>query len=394
MLEDIRLFLAEHIVCQGSSFLISIIMLLGIAAVSVAVYYITKYILYGFDKIIRRSPTTWDDDLLNDKMMRAISQLSPALAVNWLIPGLFGENADSVRWLSSITSLYILWAFIRIFVILLSNLYQAFLHRPKLRGYAVKGIFQMFQVVFICIGVIIGLSIIIGKSPVVIITALGASAAVLMLVFQDMILGLVASIQLTANKLLERGDWIEDKANDVNGEVLEVTLLAVKVRNWDNSVTSIPPYSLLKGSFRNYQPMKESGGRRVQRAIYVDMNSVRFLNQAEIERLSESGFLAPGLDAVQAGHEVNLRLLRQYLLHYLTTNPEVNHTMTTMVRQLHPTNAGLPLEMYFFLNNTNWEQYEALAADIFDHIYAVVREFDISIFQTPAGNDIAALNKK
>lgn len=394
MLEQIRPFLSEHITCQGSGMIINIIMLLGIAAVSVAVYYITEGILRLFGKAIRRSATTWDDDLLNGQMMRALSQLSPALAVNWLIPGLFGEDADSVHWLSSLTSLYILWAVVRIFVIFIGNVYHAFLLRPKLRGYAVKGIFQMFQVIFICIGVIIGLSIVIGKEPVVILTALGASAAVLMLIFQDMILGLVASIQLTANKLLERGDWIEDKANDVNGEVLEVTLLAVKVKNWDNSVTSIPPYSLLKGSFRNYQPMKLSGGRRVQRAIYIDVNTVRFLEPEEVRHLSDRGLLAPDDSPETAAREVNLRLLRHYLEHYLKTNPEVNHTMTTMVRQLHPTNAGLPLEMYFFLSNTAWEEYESLAADIFDHIYAVIREFGISVFQAPAGSDISAVSKK
>lgn len=394
MYESVRLYLESHITGTGSGFLIPAIMLLGIFLIAVAVYHLTKAILFALERIILRSPTDWDDDMLNPRMMKAISQLSPALAVNWLLPGLFGDSAESLRWLSVLTSFYILWAIVRIFVILIGNLYQAFLRRPKLKGYAVKGVFQMFQIILISIGAIIGLSILINKSPVVIMTALGASAAVLMLVFQDVILGLVASIQLTANKMLQRGDWVVDKANDVNGEVLEVTLSAVKVKNWDNSVTSIPPYSLLKGSFRNYKPMQDSGGRRVSRAIYVDVNSVRFLDADELRRLADRGLIPPGASDGDADKSVNLRLLRRYLSGYLAESPLVNHSMTTMVRQLDPTNSGLPLELYFFLNTTEWVQYESQAADIFDHIYAVVREFGIVLFQTPAGKDIAALARK
>ncbi|MDE5661498.1 MAG: mechanosensitive ion channel family protein, partial [Muribaculaceae bacterium] len=236
----------------------------------------------------------------------------------------------------------------------------------------------------------IGLSIIIGKTPVAILTALGASAAVLMLVFQDTILGLVASIQLTANKMLQRGDWIEDKANDVNGEVLEVTLTAVKVRNWDNSVSTVPPYSLLKGSFRNYQPMRRSGGRRVERPIYIDMNTVRFCTPEELDALSAAGWLE-GIDADKAAHTVNLQLLRRYLERYLSTHPEINHDMTCMVRQLSPTQSGLPLELYFFIANVEWVSFERIASDIFDHVYAVVRHFGLAIYQTPSGIDFARI---
>ncbi|MDE6467604.1 MAG: mechanosensitive ion channel family protein, partial [Muribaculaceae bacterium] len=291
MLETVRPYLSEHITCAYSGTIINVILLVAIAISSVACYYVCKGLLGILERIILRSPTSWDDDMLNTRAMRAISQLAPALAVNWLIPGLFGDSADSVHWLSAITSLYILWAFVRILVILTGNLYEAFLHRDNLKVYAVKGVFQMFKLIFICIGVIVGLSILIGKSPTVILTALGASAAVLMLVFQDTILGLVASIQLTGNKMLQRGDWVENKSNDVNGEVLEVTLTAVRIKNWDNSVSTVPPYSLLKSSFRNYQPMKLSGGRRVQRPVYIDVNSVRFCSEAELETLRSKGWL-------------------------------------------------------------------------------------------------------
>lgn len=393
MLEKIRPQLAEYLGSVQDSFIIDIILLSGIAVAAVAVYYITKWLLMLLETVIHRSPTSWDDDLLNSRMLRAISQLSPAMAVNWLLPGLFGYNAESVQWLSSLTSLYILWAIVRILVILIDNLYRAFLKRDKLRDYAVKGIFDTFKLIFVLIGVIIAISILIGKSPVVVITALGASAAVLMLVFQDTILGLVASIQLTANKMVQRGDWIEDASHDINGEVLEVSLMAVKVKNWDNSVSTIPPYSLVKGSFRNYEPMRTSGGRRVKRAIYIDVNTVHFCTPEQLQTLVAEGFIDENEVSGDEARTVNLKLLRSYLEKYLRTHKEVNADLTYMVRQLEPTNAGLPIELYFFVRNVNWTAFEAIAADIFDHVYAVIGKFGLAIYQAPAGTDIARAAK-
>ncbi len=389
MIELFREYLAQHLSFTGNGTVISLILMAAIAVAAVAFYYITKFVLNLLERFVLRTPTTWDDDLLNARMMRAISQLSPALAVNWLLPQAFAKDGGTTTGIISVlTSLYIVWAIVWIFVIFTGNLYNAFLIRPNLKAYAVKGVFQMFKLIFMGIGVIIALSILIGKSPVVIITALGASAAVLMLVFQDTILGLVASIQLSANKMLQRGDWIEARTHDVNGEVLEVTLTAVKVKNWDNSVSTIPPYALIKGSFRNYQPMRASGGRRVERPIYIDLNTVRFCTAEEVENLRGKGLIEKE-DIGDDGREINLRLLRRYLVRYLQNHPEVNHSMTTMVRQLEPTNSGLPLEMYFFLSNTSWVEFESLASDIFDHIYAVVHEFGLSMFQTPAGTDLS-----
>ncbi len=393
MLETVRPFLNSHISGPWSAALINLILLVGIFMVSIAVYYLTKWLLRAVEAVVLRSPTSWDDDLINPSFMRAVSQLSPAMAVRWLIPGLFGETVESVHWLSALTSLYIVWAIVRIFVIFVGNLYTAFLRRPKLRGYAVKGVFQMVKLIFIGIGVIVGLSILINRSPATILTALGASAAVLMLVFQDTILGLVASVQLTANKMLKRGDWIEADNSGINGEVLEVTLTSVKVRNWDNSVSTIPPYSLIKGSFRNYQPMRSSGGRRVVRPIYIDMNTVRFCSAAELSHLDEIGWLE-GLGIDPSSRIVNLQLLRLYLDAYLGRHPEVNQQLTYMVRQLEPTPSGLPLELYFFIRNVEWKAFEGIASDIFDHVYAVVHEFGLSIYQTPAGTDLERVNQR
>lgn len=386
MFQQFSEFLAMNITGAGSGVIIGVILLTGIALAAVIGYFLTKWTLELFEKLISRTKTKWDDDLLNPLMLRAISQLTPAIVVNWLLPGLFGTSVSAIKWLTALTSLYILWAAVRIVTIFFDNLYNAFLHRRRFRAYAVKGIFDTFKLIAICIGVIVGLSIIIGKSSVVIITALGASAAVLLLIFQDSILGLVASVQFTANKLMTRGDWIEDKSHDINGEVIEVSLTAVKVRNWDNSVSTVHPYALMKGSFRNYQPMRRSGGRRVDRSIFIDLNTVRFLTADEQTPLRDEGLIT---DEEMSARQVNLKLLRSYLERYLVNHDNVRHDMTTMVRQLEPTPSGLPLQLYFFVDNVAWEAYEALASDIFDHVYAVVSLFGLQMFQTPAGTDLS-----
>lgn len=390
MFQQFSEFLAMNITGAGSGVIIGVILLTGIALAAVIGYFLTKWTLELFEKLISRTKTKWDDDLLNPLMLRAISQLTPAIVVNWLLPGLFGTSVSAIKWLTALTSLYILWAAVRIVSIFFDNLYNAFLHRRRFRAYAVKGIFDTFKLIAICIGVIVGLSIIIGKSPVVIITALGASAAVLLLIFQDSILGLVASVQFTANKLMTRGDWIEDKSHDINGEVIEVSLTAVKVRNWDNSVSTVHPYALMKGSFRNYQPMRRSGGRRVDRSIFIDLNTVRFLTADELTPLRDEGFIT---DEEMSARQVNLKLLRSYLERYLVNHDNVRHDMTTMVRQLEPTTSGLPLQLYFFIDNVAWEAYEALASDIFDHVYAVVSLFGLHMFQTPAGTDLSRASR-
>ena len=372
--------------------LASVLLLSGIAIVAMIAYFVTKGVLMMFEKVILRSPTDWDDDMLNPRLMRAVSQLAPALVVSCLLPQTFADSPASVKWIDVVTSLYILWAIVRIVVIIIDNLYKALLRRDNLKAYAITGIFQMFKLIMIGIGVIIAVSILIGKTPIAILTALGASAAVLSLVFKDTILGIVAGIQLTANKMLQRGDWIAMPNRDLNGEVIDVSLTTVKVRNWDNSVTTVPPYSLITDSFRNYRPMQISGGRRVDRSIYIDINTVRLVSDDELSRLCEDGLVPDdnGDDVRnRRGGNVNLRLLRDYLEWYLRTHPEVNADMTLMVRQMAPTQSGLPVQLYFFIRETAWVKYEHIQADIFDYVYAVVRKFGLAIFQTPSGTDIS-----
>lgn len=283
------------------------------------------------------------------------------------------------------TRFYVLWAVVRIIVILIDNLYGAFVRRENLQAYAIKGIFQMAKLVVFGIGTIIGVSILINKTPVAILTALGASAAVLMLVFKDTILGLVASVQLSANRMVTKGDWISMPSHGANGTVEDVSLTTVKVRNFDNTVTTVPPYSLVSESFRNHQTMARFGGRRVCRAFYIDANTVRFSTPDEMERLRSLGFLPADFKASERC--VNLQLLRSYLERYIASLPVVNTSLTNMVRQLDPTPSGLPIEVYFFTRTTEWIEFEHIQADVFDHIYAVIPAFGLAVFQSPAGRD-------
>lgn len=389
--QELRRYLAVNVDQVYDIHLSPIIILLGIALVAVLSYYLCKLILYGVESLIALTPTKWDDDLLNRRFMRAVSQIAPALVVNWLLPAFFtSRDGETIHWLKNLTSLYILWAVIYIVRISIDNLYVAVRNREAVRKYAVKGIFQMLKLIAIGVGIIVGISILIGREPMVILTTLGASAAVLMLVFKDTILGLVASVQLTANNMLHRGDWIVVDRHQANGEVEDVSLTTVKVRNWDNSITTIPPYALVSESFRNYQPMRDLGGRRVERAIFIDVNSIGFLGDDELRQLHDAGWLE-GLSLEKARHQVNLSLLRRYLERYLATHHDVNNAMLYMVRQMEPTPSGLPLQLYFFTRSTAWKDFEHIQSDIFDHVYAVIRRFGLRIFQTPAGLDVKSL---
>lgn len=263
----------------------------------------------------------------------------------------------------------------------------------------------------VLIGIMI-VSLLMGKSPLLLLSGLGAMTAVLMLVFKDPILGLVAGIQLSANDMLKIGDWLEMPKYGADGAVTDIGLTTVKVRNWDNTVTTIPTYALISDSFKNWRSMSESGGRRIKRSINIDTTSVHFLSEQEEQRLNRNPLLQHYLNnkteelqqynqqaqvdlssPLNGRRLTNLGTLRAYLEAYLRAHPHIHQHMTLMVRQLAPTPEGLPLEIYAFTNTTVWAQYESIQSDIFDHIYAVIEEFDLRIHQTPTGNDMRGLLK-
>lgn len=390
-IQTIRQFLETYLSVNSSDFIMDLLMILFIGVVAVLVFFLAKYLLYGVEIIIAKTPTPWDDNLLNKRFMRSLAQLAPALAVNAMLPSLFIESERTHHWVSVLTSFYILWAVIYMLCVFTSNLFSAFSQSTRLRKYAVKGIFQMVQLVLILIGIVVGLSILVGQEPTAILTAIGASAAVLMLVFKDTIMGLVASVQLSANDMLHDGDWIIADSANINGEVEELNLTTVKVRNWDNSISTIPPYTLFSNSFRNYQDMREKGARLIDRAVLIDVSSIRFLTPQEVSALETGGYLE-GIPEDVKKRAINVQLLRYALDHFLASDPRINHKELHMVRQLEGTHNGLPLQIYCYTPTVKWAPYEQVQSDIMDHVYALTRVFYLNIFQSPAGADFSAIS--
>lgn len=386
---SIKEFLTEFITVPGNSIIITILLLIGVALCAVAGYYISIWILRGIAIVVEKTETDWDDDLINKPLLKAFSQLAPALIIDHLLPYCFEHSSTFAATLNLLTDFYIIGVTIYAANTFLDNLLLAFSKRKRFRPFAIKGIFQMGKLILIGIGVIIGISLLVGKSPVAILTALGASAAILMLVFKDTIMGLVASVQLTANNMLHKGDWIIVPKHNANGEVIDISLTTVKIRNWDNSITTVPPYSLISDSFQNYQAMRRAGARRVCRPVYIDINTIRFLSPEKLDDLKEDGFV----EELPERPTTNITLFREYLERWLSSLPEVRDDLILMVRQLEPTQSGLPLELYFFLSIVEWKEFEHLQSSIFDHVYAAAPHFGITLFQSPTGRDILALSQ-
>lgn len=268
----------------------------------------------------------------------------------------------------------------------ISSLYTMSDEHEKLRGHTLKGFYQMLKLVAICVGTIIIISTLIGKNPLAILTGLGAGTAILMLVFQDTIKGFVAGIQLMANDMLRPGDWITMPKYGADGDVMEVTLTTVKVRNWDKTIVTVPPYALVNDSFQNWRGMFDIGGRRVKRSLNIDMNTVRFCTGSEMAEFRKKSWME-GFEET-GNEEVNLYVFRHYVEYYLRHHPGVNQDMTMLVRQMQPTAQGMPIELYFFSADTAWLKYERLQAEVFDHLLATLPIFGLKVFQSPTGMDI------
>ncbi len=338
----------------------------------------------------RRTVTDWDDDLLNPHVLKAFSQLMPAICVAILLPGTFHLGEKFHAWIVRLTELYILWASIHLIIVFLRGVQAALDRRELLRQHNLEIVRQTIVLIIVIIGIIIGLGILINRDPLAILAGLGASAAVLMLVFRDTILGLVAGVQLTLNQMLAPGDWIVANKAGANGEVIEIKLTTIKVRNWDNSIVTLNPYTLFTDSFQNYNAMRQSGARRVSRSIYIDQTTIRFSTPEEIRSLRDEGLIDESV--TDETRIVNLTLLRRYMERWLESNPLVIHEgtgrpeLTLMARQLQPTPQGVPFELYFFTSLTQWKPFEHLQADVFDHLYAMIPRFGLSAYQAPSSN--------
>jgi len=348
-----------------------------------------KIVMPGVRKVTAKTQITWDDYLLNDDVLNNVCHLIPPVVVYALIPFAFPHEPALLEFVLKICWIYITVVGMKLVCAFLTSLYTISSEHEKLKNHSMKGFYQMIKLIVICIGSIIIISTLIDKDPIAILTGLGAGTAILMLVFQDTIKGLVAGVQLTANDMLRPGDWITMPKYGADGDVIEVTLTTVKVRNWDKTITTVPPYALVNDSFQNWRGMFDMGGRRVKRSINIDMNTVRFCTEEELAEFKKQpwmeGFEETGKE------EVNLYIFRHYVMHYLTHHPKVHQGLTMIVRQLQPTAQGMPIELYFFSANTAWVKYEALQAEVFDHVLATLHRFDLKVFQSPTGLDLQIL---
>ena len=392
---------------------IVLILIIGVALLSNVIC--RHIILRAVAKLVKRTKATWDDVVFDHKVMIHISRMVAPILIYIAIPIAFPEHAQSglLDFLRRICLIYIIAVFLRFISVFLAAIYHVYSEREQFKDRPLKGLLQTAQVTIFFIGAIVIVSILINKSPTVLLTGLGASAAILMLVFRDTILGFVSGIQLSANNMLKVGDWIAMPKYGADGTVIEVTLNTVKVRNWDNTITTIPPYLLVSDSFQNWQGMRESGGRRVKRSINIDMSSVRFCTPEMLAKYRKIQLLKDYIDKtekvveiynkehhndnsilVNGRRQTNLGVFRAYLNSYLKSLPTINQELTCMVRQLQPTETGIPLELYFFSAIKDWVPYEEVQADVFDHVLAIIPEFGLRVFQNPSGEDLRELRVK
>jgi miniconductance mechanosensitive channel len=390
------------------SILTSIFLACTVFLISYIAFHISRRIVDGVvSRLFKHTRFTWDDLFLENKFFMRLTLLVPALIINVFIPPVLNNHAQVRTLATGAVTIYFIIVVVFIVDALINSLHDIYQTFGVSREIPLKGFAQVLKIVLYCTGLVMVISVVLNRSPVYLISGLGAMTAVLMLIFKDPILGFVAGIQLISNRMLKHGDWIEMPKYGADGDVIDITLTTVKVRNWDKTITTIPTYALINDSFKNWRGMQESRGRRIKRAIYIDMNTIQFCTPQMLERFSRIRYIAEymqhkkqdieqyntdrGVDAKDAPNArqlTNIGTFRAYISAYLQNHPMINTDMTFLIRQLAPTQHGLPLEIYVFCKDKVWAHYEAVQADIFDHLLAIAGEFDLKVYQYPSGTDL------
>lgn len=378
---------------------ISIIILL-----CVMVNYLTKkLIVASVGVLVRKSSNKWDDVFLEKKVFHKLSHLAPVVVIYALAPALLNDFPRLTAITNSVTDLYIILMVLMLFYAFLNAVGAIYDSYDVSRTRPIKIYLQITKIITGLFAGIMALSVLLDKTPLYFLTGMGAAMAILMLVFKDTILGFVGGVQVTANNLVQVGDWIEMPKYGADGDVVEIALHTVKVQNWDRTITTIPTYALVTDSFKNWRGMVQSGGRRIKRSVFIDAKSVRFCDEAMLARFEEIAYLKDYIksrrqeieqynkshnfdpDVVVNGRRMtNLGTFRAYITHYLKNHPKIHQDMICMVRQLAPDEKGIPLEIYAFTNDIQWVNYEMIQSDLFDHILAVLPYFQLKVFQFPS----------
>jgi len=413
ILELLQDWLLGHGVSEGLTFYLArTIAVVGVLLLSAAANFVAKrYIVAGLTYVTSQTKALWDDSVLSRTTLNRLARLAPAMVIYLLVPRALESFDLTISFIKSSVMIYMTIMLMLALDSLLSTaerIYQSF---RAAKHVPIKSIIQVLKLIVYFLAAIFVISILLDKTPVYLLSGVGALAAVMMLVFRDSILGFVAGIQLAANHMVSVGDWIEMPKYGADGDVLEVALTTVKVQNWDKTITTIPTYALISESFKNWRGMSESGGRRIKRSVNFDMSSIRFCDEEMLSRYEKIQYIAEYIQKTKDQVETfnrsinvdnaslangrrmtNIGTFRAYVVAYLRHHPMINQDMTFLVRQLQPTEYGLPIEIYVFSKDQVWANYESIQADIFDHILAVVPEFDLRVYQNPTGADFRKLN--
>jgi len=384
---------------------------LALLAVAVVIDLITKSLLVGTVRAFaKRSSFKWDDALVTHNVFGRLVQVVPALIVFVGVSFVPGLPEGVVQLMRNVAMGYMVLMLTLALTAMLSAANTIYSASPVAKDRPLKGFVQLVQIVVWIFGGVMIIAAVLDRSPLLLLSGFGAMTAILLLVFKDTILSLVASVQLTAQDMVRVGDWIEMPQFGADGDVVDVQLHTVKVQNWDKTITTIPTHRLITDSFKNWRGMSQTGARRIKRAIFVDVSSIRFQTQDEVDYFRRFALLKDYIEnkekeladyndglEIEVEAEVNRRRLtnvgtfRAYAYNYLKNHPKIHEGMTLIVRQLGPGPEGLPLEIYCFTNTTEWAVYEDIQSDIFDHLLAIVPEFKLRLYQKPAGSDLANL---
>lgn len=391
----------EPVVSRGA-LVLSVILLAFFA-------WVAARVLMGrvLSRLVRQTKTRWDDAISDRGVLTRLTRIAPAVVIYLFGPQIAPELSWVTELIRRVSVAYMIGVSVLVLDAVLeatNDIYQGF---ASARRRPIKGYLQLIKILAYVVGIILMVTTVLGQSALGILGGIGAMSAVLLLVFRDSILGVVASFQIGANDLVHLGDWIEMPKYGADGDVIDISLQTIKVQNWDKTISSIPIYALVSDSFKNWRGMTESGGRRIKRSISIDMRSVRFLTQEDIDRFRRfsrlRGYLDEKIaeieaynrehgigtgDSVSGRRLTNLGTFRAYVAAYLRDHPKIHNEMTFLVRHLPPGPTGIPIEIYVFSSDQNWAGYESIQADILDHLLAVLPEFDLRVFQEPSGWDI------
>ena len=405
-----QLLVAIGVTADAAVYLRLLILCLLIIPLAGISFVLSKKIIINYIyRLFKKSPIKWDDVLVDYKVLNNLAHIVPAVLVRVVAPAVFRDFESILPLVIKLTDIYLMIASFTIVLAILKIAELGLSKHPAFRDKPLMSYFQLVRIILFIVIFILTLSVLLNKSPIYFLSAFGAMTAIILLIFKDTILGLVASVQISSNDMVRVGDWVEMPKFNADGDVVAINLNTVKVRNWDKTITTIPTYYFITDSFKNWRGMVETGGRRIKRSILINTQTVKFIDPETREDYKKYHLVSQYIDERQKEIEAsnsdnnidvsvlingrrmtNLGVFRKYIESYLKNNPNIRQDMTILVRQLAIEERGVPIEIYCFTNTTAWVAYEAMQADVFDHLLAAAVYFELEIFQQPTGKDISA----